>query len=269
MKQLKVIANIYEYLRFVRCFAYSFHIRKIAAEVTMPYDTIMIIAPHPDDEALSCGGLISMARNTHKQVFVVFMTDGGESHQGCCCSITSEKLGRIRRDIAIRANRILGVDESNLTWLNLCDRNIPDIQHFDFERACNLLVASLRRTNPQVVFAPHFMDIHPDHVASAHITQAALASYNGFVDLYYYPIWMVFQLNYSFLLNLNNLKFVKLNIAVVQDKKKAAIRTYMRDINPVCKIPYSGKPPKFFLRFFQDSFELFFADIDKSTIHQK
>jgi LmbE family N-acetylglucosaminyl deacetylase len=227
----------------------------------------MIIAPHPDDEALACGGLISLARDNDKQVSVVFMTDGGASHQGCFCDIPPEKLGRIRREMAIRANAILGVDESNLTWLNLRDGVIPDTGHFDFERACHLMVDSLCRINPQVVLVPHIKDMWPDHIATTHITQAALSIYGKPVLIYYYLVWFFLKARLRSLLKMHPLKVMNLDINAVINKKRLAIESYMSDINPICGIPYSGQMPKGFVELFQDPYELFITGMETSTFH--
>lgn len=37
---------------------------------------IVVLAPHPDDETLACGGLIAEARAGGRRVVVVFVSDG-------------------------------------------------------------------------------------------------------------------------------------------------------------------------------------------------
>ena len=247
-------------IRTLRSFVLKSYLRVISAKELMIYDNIMIIAPHPDDEALACGGLISLARSNNKQVSVVFMTDGGASHQGCCCNIPPESLGNIRRQLAIRANATLGVKESNITWLNLYDGRVPDINNLNFHKACDLMSQTLGRINPQVVLTPHLMDVWPDHVATNQITRAALMAYKNPVILYYYPVWFFLKTRLHDCFKLNRLKVISLNIHSVMDKKEDAIKCYMRDINPICGIPYSGQLPPCFVELFQDPYELYFTD---------
>lgn len=38
---------------------------------------ILIISPHPDDEAIDCGGLVMKAKKEGGQVFVLYMATGG------------------------------------------------------------------------------------------------------------------------------------------------------------------------------------------------
>src|SRR3954469_17557545 len=39
-------------------------------------DTVLVVAPHPDDESLCCGGLIHAARNAGARVAIVWITLG-------------------------------------------------------------------------------------------------------------------------------------------------------------------------------------------------
>ena len=41
-----------------------------------PQDRVLVFAPHPDDEALGCGGLIQQAVELGAEVRVIFQTDG-------------------------------------------------------------------------------------------------------------------------------------------------------------------------------------------------
>ena len=42
-------------------------------------DSVLVIAPHPDDESLCCGGLIHMARRAGARVAIVWVTNGDGS----------------------------------------------------------------------------------------------------------------------------------------------------------------------------------------------
>jgi hypothetical protein len=39
-------------------------------------DTVLVVAPHPDDESLCCGGLIHTARSAGARVAIVWITNG-------------------------------------------------------------------------------------------------------------------------------------------------------------------------------------------------
>jgi LmbE family N-acetylglucosaminyl deacetylase len=42
---------------------------------------ILVVAPHPDDETLGCGGLISLLAQNGSAFYIVFVTDGSASHR--------------------------------------------------------------------------------------------------------------------------------------------------------------------------------------------
>jgi N-acetylglucosamine malate deacetylase 1 len=39
-------------------------------------DTLLVIAPHPDDEVIGCGGLIQKVKNAGGKAYVIFLTNG-------------------------------------------------------------------------------------------------------------------------------------------------------------------------------------------------
>src|SRR5215217_793092 len=52
---------------------------------TIPYEPaqlrgerLLVLAPHPDDEAIGCGGLIAQHLREHRSVRIVIVTDGAE-----------------------------------------------------------------------------------------------------------------------------------------------------------------------------------------------
>ena len=42
---------------------------------------IIVLAPHPDDEIIGCGGTIYTYHLRNSEITVVFMTDGGKGHE--------------------------------------------------------------------------------------------------------------------------------------------------------------------------------------------
>ncbi|WP_240051127.1 PIG-L deacetylase family protein, partial [Bacteroides salyersiae] len=48
-----------------------------------PKESLLIIAPHPDDEVIGCAGLIQRSLNKGNNVYVIILTGGEASHNGC------------------------------------------------------------------------------------------------------------------------------------------------------------------------------------------
>src|SRR5665213_2709092 len=83
----------------------------------------LIIAPHPDDETLGCGGLIASQARAGQAVDIVFLTDGAASHPGHP-TLSPAQLAGARRDEAVAAAAILGVRADRLHFFNLPDSTL-------------------------------------------------------------------------------------------------------------------------------------------------
>jgi LmbE family N-acetylglucosaminyl deacetylase len=92
-------------------------------------ERILILAPHPDDEVITCGGIIQKALKAGAQVKVVYLTNGEHNE---LAFIVYEKritfrqgefiyLGKLRQKEATRAMDFLGVPEKNLVFLGYPD----------------------------------------------------------------------------------------------------------------------------------------------------
>jgi len=85
---------------------------------------LVVIAPHPDDESLACGGLISAACAAGRRVKVVVVSDGTGSHPRSRV-YPRMRLRTLREEEARRAVCALGLAPRHLTFLRLPDRFVP------------------------------------------------------------------------------------------------------------------------------------------------
>lgn len=79
----------------------------------MQNKSVVVFAPHPDDETLGCGGTIAKKVREGFNVYIVFITDGRNSHRNVLNiyeNPSPEELKFIRRNEAIYATSILGID---------------------------------------------------------------------------------------------------------------------------------------------------------------
>ena len=81
-----------------------------------PHKRVLVVAPHPDDELLGCGGLVATLAPTGTAFCFVFVTDGGASHLGSR-TWPRERLMARRRDEAIEALRRLNGEDADITFL--------------------------------------------------------------------------------------------------------------------------------------------------------
>jgi N-acetylglucosamine malate deacetylase 1 len=118
---------------------------------------ILIIAPHPDDAELGMGGAIAKFKAHQWRVGVLDLTDGEPTPHGST---------EIRATETADATRILGLD-----WrqnLQLPNRSLePTLEN----RA--KLAGIFRQQRPRWLFAPYWVDAHPDHVAATRLVEDA------------------------------------------------------------------------------------------------
>jgi len=151
-------------------------------------ENCLVIAPHPDDESLGCGGLISSLRQSGITVDVVFTTDGTMSHPNSQHTDTSGRCV-LREKEAINALEVLGVANQNVTFLRGKDSALPAEGEEGFHGFVNQLATLIARIRPGLVLVPYEFDPHRDHRASWQITMKALAAYPE-VEVWQYLIWL-------------------------------------------------------------------------------
>lgn len=145
------------------------------------YQSAMIVAPHPDDETLGCGGTIIKKLRRGAAVHVVFTTDGGGSHR----AMDREKLAATRMNEAKSACARLGVPIDNVLFLGF-----PDGELFEHEdAAAHQLLQLMEKYNPSQVFATYCHDKHPDHLATNRAVRDAMQRSSRARTLLEYPVW--------------------------------------------------------------------------------
>ncbi len=112
---------------------------------------ILIIAPHPDDEVLGCGGTIVRCEQEGDQVTVAIVTKGWSP------LFPAAQVRQVRSE-ARKANKALGVHK-----LLFCDLPVTRL-HLMPEHKLNAVFSRLiEKVQPDAVFLPHPGDRHEDH----------------------------------------------------------------------------------------------------------
>lgn len=173
-------------------------------------DRFLVVAAHPDDETLGCGGIIRSLVERGVEVRVVFLTNGdgywaaaGSEAEGLRWGPESYmELGRRRENEARAAAKQLGLPDESLEFYGFPDRGLAPLwtAFFDepfqspYTRAdappyassalresrytgaslLSGLGATIERFKPTSVLVPHPLDDHPDHSAAYAFTTAAL-----------------------------------------------------------------------------------------------
>lgn len=128
-----------------------------------PVTRTVVVVPHPDDESLSTGGLISFQRRRGLPVTVVAVTDGEAAYTGL---IAPDRLGRIRRGEQTAALAALGIERRDTPRLGMPDGELADSVDELSEAIADVVHPG------DLVIAPWRSDHHPDHRACAVAAEA-------------------------------------------------------------------------------------------------
>lgn len=125
---------------------------------------VLVVAPHPDDEALGAG--IWLNRHREDSLHIVHVTDGSprDLAEARASGLTSRRAyARLRRHEFLASLPLLGVPRSHCHCLSLVDMetylNLPSV--------VEKLSALLAELQPDLVLAPAYEGGHPDHDSAA------------------------------------------------------------------------------------------------------
>ncbi|MFK7976855.1 MAG: PIG-L deacetylase family protein [Halioglobus sp.] len=120
-------------------------------------DTVVVLAPHMDDETIGCGGAIAAHVRAGAKVHVIFLTDGVKGFEP---QELRQVSFEVRRETRVReseaACEILGVAQAHYL-------NMPDGESKPSNEAAQRLLATLEAINPDLAYLPFLTDTHHDH----------------------------------------------------------------------------------------------------------
>lgn len=154
-----------------------------AAELVPAHRRAIIVAPHPDDEVLACGGLLQHLHAQGTRTVLLAVTDGSASHPGSSAYSPAD-LARLRpkeTEAALQALGLQGPNAPQVVRARLRDGQVSA----NMEQLHNLLLQLLRPDD--VVFVTLRQDGHPDHEACG--MAAALAARSCRATLVEMPVW--------------------------------------------------------------------------------
>lgn len=125
--------------------------------MTEPKADLLVVAPHPDDAELLCGGTLALCADQGYRTAIIDLTRGELGTRG-----TPE----VRVEEAARAARVLSV----AVRLNA---GLPDAALENSDDARRRLVGVLRDLTPRVVILPFSRGRHPDHRVAAELGRDA------------------------------------------------------------------------------------------------
>lgn len=124
----------------------------------MSQQSVLVVAAHPDDEVLGCGGTIARLTDEGHEVHVLILAEG----------ITSRSIARDRQSktedlsalgcCAQKANAVLGSAS-----LKLCDFPDNRMDSVDMLNVVKIIEGEILRHKPQILLTHHRGDVNVDH----------------------------------------------------------------------------------------------------------
>lgn len=174
---------------------------------------VLVLAPHPDDEALGCAGTLSLLNRQGVSSTVVFISDGE-----CLNGAPSATVAAARREEGKKCSEMLGCREP--VFLGLPDGDVGS----HIETGMTILSGIIGLKKPDIIFSPSPVDHHQDHIATARIA-ARLLQDAGTFRLAFYEVYSTVRFNYL------------IDITGAAEKKEQAILNYRTSLY--------GRPEKY------------------------
>lgn len=173
---------------------------------------IMVFAPHPDDEAIGCAGMIHRAVSAGRNVKVAVVTNGESSVEGTewfygrkAATQDFIDIGHVRQKESIEAMKVVGLKEKDLIFLGYPDGALSELIFSDkytkenpftsdftgfsavshdnsmsvgapycLESLSRDISGVLTEFTPQTTYITHPQDRHPDHKACGELIYGIL-----------------------------------------------------------------------------------------------
>lgn len=230
-------------------------IESVAADVTqeMVRRRCLVLAPHPDDEVLGCGGTIAAKVRAGASVTVAILTDGRHGGMGGTAEVCA-----LREAEAIRAGAALGLTPNQVVFFGYEDDRLDEHVTEATERVRGM-IATLGVDD---LLVPYRRDHHPDHIAAWKIASACRPA--G-MRVYEYPIWfgpwlwsrLGWRARLAAATHLADaFRVVKVSVADVTGAKRRAFEAYRSQI---ASFERQGPWGRSYLSGFLGDYELFFV----------
>jgi N-acetylglucosamine malate deacetylase 1 len=152
-------------------------------------ETVLVLAPHMDDEVIGCGGTLAKHVARGASVTVAFLTDGAAGGSLAAAAEPQAagggpraSLSAVRKQEAQRALSVLGVRRSE--FLDGPDgglRSTPEL--------AGKLRTILSSDRFDLVYLPFFLEEHPDHRAASQILLDATRGTDARLQCLGYEVW--------------------------------------------------------------------------------
>lgn len=119
--------------------------------------TILIIAAHPDDEILGCGGTISRFVHEGERAIAIILGEGITSRYDHKDSSVQKEILNLHK-MAEESSRIIGIEKT--VWHNLPDNKFDTVPLLSIIK---IIENEIETFQPEIIFTHHGGDLNIDH----------------------------------------------------------------------------------------------------------
>ena len=135
---------------------------------------ILIVAPHPDDESIGCGGLML---KYGAQCEILLLTDGRKGYDSSVPT-DEEQLIRQRAEELRKAAAIAGIEQ--IYMLGIPDNTLTQNEN---------VVAAFDITPYDFIFVPNHLERHKDHAPVLRMIEKMRREQKSKARIYEYEVW--------------------------------------------------------------------------------
>lgn len=133
----------------------------------------LVIAAHPDDETLGCGGTIARLASEQKEVHILILGEGITSRQTDIEDSSNEEIRLLRKNNR-KAGAILGV--ANIYFESFPDNKFDSIPLLEIVK---VIESYIEKISPHTVFTHHGGDLNIDHSVTSRAVLTATRPMSG------------------------------------------------------------------------------------------
>ena len=142
-------------------------------------DSLLVVAPHQDDEIIGCGGALALQVHAGRGAFVVILQDGADDHEQL--GMTREALSTLRNEESRRAIAQLGIEPPLFAGYTDLRTNMA--------AATEALRRIIVDRRVDALFVPRMLDGHPDHRTANYIVADAIRNLHRNIRVFGYEVW--------------------------------------------------------------------------------
>lgn len=219
-----MIDRLFEMFLIEKCFSLLLSEDLKESEI-IPYqlsqplgERVIVLAPHPDDETLGCGGTISLLSDKGKKVKVLYLTSGDKADMTnpLCLNYYEKRhindYSRLREDEAVSALKELGVKDYE--FLRFPDREL----FFCLDDLYKRVIHEVSKYEADTIYCPSPYELNPDHRATA-LVCLRLKKSKDLTNVIFYEVTTPF------------IPDLLIDVTSTFNKKKSALSKYVSQLN--------------------------------------